>query len=72
MLIKNVFELAMQPAGHSVGADPVRFAEALHSQDFAGKWGFVEYVTVPPEAPSPSTGTSLTKSSISSLMGKAF
>jgi uncharacterized cupin superfamily protein len=47
MSIKNINSLQMQPAGHSLGAEPVLFGEAFTDQDFVGKWGFVEYVTVP-------------------------
>jgi uncharacterized cupin superfamily protein len=47
MSIKNIGSLVMQPAGHSVGEEPVLFAEAFTGEDFRGNWGFVEYVTVP-------------------------
>jgi mannose-6-phosphate isomerase-like protein (cupin superfamily) len=47
MSIKNINSLEMQPAGHSQGDAPVLFGEAFTAQDFVGKWGFVEYVTVP-------------------------
>ena len=47
MSTKNIRSLRMQPAGHSLGADPVLFAEAFNGEDFAGDWGHVEYVTLP-------------------------
>jgi mannose-6-phosphate isomerase-like protein (cupin superfamily) len=47
MSTKNIRSLTMQPAGHSLGAEPVLFAEVFSGEDFAGNWGFVEYVTVP-------------------------
>lgn len=47
MSIKNIGSLRMQPASHSVGDQPVLFAEAFTGEDFQGSWGFVEYVTVP-------------------------
>ncbi len=47
MSIKNIDSLEMQQAGHSLGDEPVLFGEAFTSSDFAGEWGFVEYVTVP-------------------------
>jgi mannose-6-phosphate isomerase-like protein (cupin superfamily) len=53
MLIKNIQSLTMQPAGHSSGPESVLFAEAFTGEDFKGKWGFVEYVTVPPKSAIP-------------------
>ncbi|MFC2037380.1 cupin domain-containing protein [Chloroflexota bacterium] len=47
MSIRNIRALPMQPAGHSLGPEPVLFGEAFGEQDFSGNWGFVEYVTVP-------------------------
>ena len=47
MIAKNIRSLTMLTAGHSLGAEPVLFAEAFTGEDFAGNWGFVEYVTVP-------------------------
>jgi uncharacterized cupin superfamily protein len=47
MSIQKISALQMQPAGHSLGAEPVLFGEAFSGQDFSGNWGFVEYVTVP-------------------------
>lgn len=47
MCIKNIDSLEMQPAGHSQGDEPVLFGEAFTDSDFVGRWGFVEYVTVP-------------------------
>ncbi len=48
MPVKNVHRLSMLPASQSSGAEPVQFAEAFGAKDFLGKWGHVEYVTVPP------------------------
>jgi uncharacterized cupin superfamily protein len=45
--IKNINSLQMQPASHSLGAEPVLFGEAFTAEDFVGQWAFVEYVTVP-------------------------
>lgn len=53
MLIKNIRSLAMQPAGHSSGPEPVLFGSAFSGEDFRGRWGFVEYVTVPPSSAIP-------------------
>ena len=53
MSIKNIQCLTMEPASHSSGREPVLFGEAFTDKDFVGNWGFVEYVTVPPQSAIP-------------------
>ena len=53
MLVRSIQSLTMQLAGHSSGPEPVLFAEAFTGEDFKGKWGFVEYVMVPPKSAIP-------------------
>jgi mannose-6-phosphate isomerase-like protein (cupin superfamily) len=48
MLVEHIDDLPMQPASHSEGELPVLFGTAFMGELFKGRWGDVEYVTVPP------------------------
>ncbi len=53
MLVEHIDDLQMQPASHSEGESPILFGAAFVGEQFMGRWGHVEYVTVPPSSAIP-------------------